>query len=131
MTGGVYRSLGTAAEALKLDARELILDTLAYDGNDAITEPELTAKSNISKGTVGKALRELLGEGSVKRMGEGKRNNAYKYYRTSNSFSQPYIKAWKKENLNGKTGGHLVQMALDMGARITGIREDDLSETVG
>lgn len=128
---GVYVPLGSTADALKLDAGNLILDTLPNLEGDATTETELiesVGESGVSKGTIGTALRELVAEGSVMRIGEGKRNHAYKYYRTPNSLSQPYIKAWEKENLNGQTGGHLVKMALEMEATITGVYEDDSSK---
>ena len=128
---GVYVPLGSTADAVKLDARNLILDTLHGDEENATTETELIEsleKEGVSKGTVGKALRELVDEGPVKRIGEGGRSHAYKYYRTQDSLSQPYIKAWEKEYLNGKPGGRLVDMALEMGATITGVYEDDSSD---
>ena len=125
---GLYVPLGSAADAVKLDARDRTLEALPDSEGDAIDEAalkKLLDGSERSTGTIGSALRELVDEGVVKRIGEGKKGNAFRYYRPGNSFSQPYIKTWENELSNLQNGGHLVKAAQDMGARIVDVRDED------
>lgn len=73
---GLCIHLGSAADAVKMDARNRILEALPDGEAHAVDEDALKKildGSDISKGTIGSALRELVVEGEVKRIGEGKK----------------------------------------------------------
>ena len=124
---GVYMPLGSTADAAKSDARRQLLDVLPVSEDDAIEEDaliEALKATGLSKGTIGKALRELLDEGLVSRIGKGKKGSPYKYSLPRNSFSQSIYKGWENEYANGKARSHLVEAAIQMGARIVSVHEE-------
>lgn len=89
---GNYVALGEPGETAVKDARDLILayvpstEAEAVDLNKLLGKVKFVLKVKVSRQTAQRALDGLRREGSLIRIGKGKKGDAFRYFRPENPF---------------------------------------------
>ncbi len=79
-----YRSLGNATALAEEEAENAVLEMLPSKPENAMTTPEVLDKlkeQDIKRTVATGALAKLSDSGGVRRVGEGKKGNPYRYYK--------------------------------------------------
>jgi hypothetical protein len=82
LTDSGYVALGEPQDAALREARDLIIAIAPGAETEAMTLNEITETSNVPRSTVQRAVEELLREELLSKMGEGKKNSPYRYFKT-------------------------------------------------
>ena len=75
-----YRALGDSRDFTKQQVHEYLLANTPDNPDDAMTIEELTNNSGFKRTTIQAAVNELVAQGRLRRIGEGKRGDAYRFY---------------------------------------------------
>lgn len=75
-----YKALGDSAAVAKAEAREAILKAAPTSEAVAVSLDELLKVTDLGRTTVQKAVDTLLAAGELRRIGEGKKGNPYRYW---------------------------------------------------
>jgi AAA domain len=103
-----YRSLGDATAIAKKEAREAILDIMPAKVENAITMSDLVDKlkeHDVKRTAAQEALLALIDEGTVTRIGAGKRGDPYRHFLSAGTPSL-YTAERNKEQEEQSTPGH-------------------------
>jgi AAA domain len=85
LDGAEYRALGNAVAVAFDDARDAVLATLTAAEDSAKTFDSILAEiegGSVKRSTAQSALKTLVDEGQVQRIGAGKKGSPYRYWRT-------------------------------------------------
>jgi hypothetical protein len=80
---GTYQAIGTEQDVRRQEARAKLLATLPGTEADAIAMEPLYKEQAISRTTCQAVLNDLMEDGIVGRVGQGKRNDPYRFWRRS------------------------------------------------
>lgn len=87
LTPDGYVSLGTETAVAEAEARERVLRAAPTNEADALKEDDLLAAADVKR-TVGRdAIAYHLAAGRLRRVGAGKRGDAFRYWRPSENYS--------------------------------------------
>jgi AAA domain-containing protein/DnaB helicase-like protein/MarR family protein len=84
LTSNGYVSLGEPSETCLETAKASILAALPTSEGGALNMTELKRRVQVSRSTAQSAIDELVEEGSLIRVGEGRRGRPFRYFRTGN-----------------------------------------------
>ena len=80
LTNDGYRALGEARDFTKLQVYDYLLANAPDNPDDAMKIDELTENSGFKRTTIQGAVNDLVAQGRLLRIGEGKRNDPRRYY---------------------------------------------------
>jgi hypothetical protein len=86
MAVGGYVALGKPDETAVKDAKNSIIGIAPQTEVEAMNLKDLTTKAGVSRQTAQRAVDELVQEGTLARIGKGKRGNAFRYFVPENHF---------------------------------------------
>jgi len=95
-----YISLGEPHEAAVKEARDSIIVVAPKSEAEAADLSELVENSKVPRATAQRALKELVEEGLLSRLGEGKKGNPHRYFQTENRFRPTSDTGGQKECAN-------------------------------
>lgn len=75
-----YRAIGDSRDFTKKQVYEYLLDNVPDNPDDALKIEELTEKSEFKRTTIQGAVNELVAQGRLRRIGEGKRGDPFRFY---------------------------------------------------
>ena len=113
---GEYNVLGRAGEVKVKEQRDKVLAVLS---NEPLKADDAAIAAEMPTGTIRPILNTLYKEGVIARTGSGKRGDAYHYTfgkglpGENNYCVQPDLYSTQSNN-----GGHLVPLAVDLGAKV-------------
>ena len=84
LTDNSYVALGEPQDAALREAKDLITAIAPRAETEAMTLKEITETSDVPRSTAQRAVEELLREELLSKMGEGKKNSPYRYFKTEN-----------------------------------------------
>jgi len=84
LTDNGYVALGEPHDAALRDAKDLIIAITPPAETEAITLKEIIETSDVPRSTAQRAVDELLREELLSKVGEGKRNSPYRYFKAEN-----------------------------------------------
>lgn len=91
LTDDGYVSLGEPNEAAASEARNKILEIAPRTDEEALGEKELIESTGIPPTTAQRAIRELLKEGLLGRIGKGRRGDCFRYFLSEKPLSPTSI----------------------------------------
>jgi hypothetical protein len=83
LTDSGYVALGSETAVAAREARITILDNAPHTAEHALTEQELLDRAGVKRSTAKPALAELVAAGVLRQIGEGKRGDPRRYWRSS------------------------------------------------
>lgn len=81
-----YNSLGSPHDAAVMEAKDSIITLAPKSEAEALDLKELAEIAKVPRSTAQRAVEELLEEGALEKVGEGKRGRPFRYYKTGNRF---------------------------------------------
>ncbi|MGQ9553596.1 MAG: AAA family ATPase, partial [Anaerolineae bacterium] len=81
LTPAGYVVVGSEAAFAVAEAKEAILDVIPASEMAAVTLDELADKTAVKRTSLQQAVHEMLRAGELKRLGQGKRGDPYRFYR--------------------------------------------------
>lgn len=75
-----YIVLGEPQEVAVIEAKRLIVEIAPKSESEAVDLKEIAENAEVSRATAQRAVKELEDDGVMKRVGEGRRGNPYRYF---------------------------------------------------
>ncbi len=88
LTDQGYVALGEKADVALQEAYEAILGIVPTSETDAITTEEITEAARIMRSTAQRALKELASAGKIQKTGNGRKGNAFRYFKSEKDSAQ-------------------------------------------
>jgi hypothetical protein len=98
LTDGGYISLGDPHDAAVKAAKDSILAVAPTSEPEAADLKQLTESADVPRATAQRAVKELVEEGALTKLGEGKRGKPFKYWQPENRFCPTSNVGGQKEN---------------------------------
>jgi hypothetical protein len=99
LTDSCYISLGDPQEAAVKAAKDSILAVALTSEPDAADLKQLMESADVPRATAQRAVKELVEEGTLIKLGEGKRGKPFKYRQPENCFCPTSNVGGQKENM--------------------------------
>jgi hypothetical protein len=108
LTHGAYVALGERHETAIKDAKDLVFAAAPQLEAEAIDLRELGKTTSVSRVTAQRAVDELVRDGLLNRIGEGKRGNPFRYFLTERPFCPTSnTEVAEKETNQNSCRGHM------------------------
>jgi predicted ATP-dependent serine protease len=96
-----YVSLGEPSEAALRAAKDSILEIAPDSEPEAMSVKKLMESAGVPRATAQRAVKALAEEGAMSKVGEGKKGNPLRYFRTENRFGPTSNIEGQKESAKG------------------------------
>jgi hypothetical protein len=91
LTESGYVALGTSQQSALTAAKGSIMTEMSDSAKTALTLGEIEKLVTISRTTLQRGLNELVDEGTLERVGDGKRSSPFRYFRSQKQSAQPLL----------------------------------------
>jgi DnaB-like helicase N terminal domain/AAA domain len=99
LTDGAYISLGDPHDAAVKAAKDSILTIAPTSEPEAADLKQLMESADVPRATAQRALKELVEEGELTKLGEGKRGKPFKYWQPEKRFCPTFNVGGHKEDI--------------------------------
>jgi hypothetical protein len=97
LTESGYVSLGSASEAALKAAQDSILAIAPKSESEAVDLKELSESAEVPRATAQRAVKKLAEEGELGKVGNGRKGNPFRYFRSENRFGPTSDMGGQKE----------------------------------